>query len=257
MCGYLAGFPDTTNVLAINRLCSSGLEATSIIAAKIRSGVIDIGIGAGVENMSMYDMNKSVDPEKISDAVFEHEKARLCIIPMGVTSENVAEAYKITRETQDRFAVESHRRAFLAQSTGLFDEEIVHVKTTVKDKDGNEKEVTITKDDGIRKETTYESLSKLKPAFKKDGSTTAGNASQVTEGAAGVLLARRSVAQKLGLPILAKFVSYSVAGVPPEIMGVGPAYAIPEALKKAGLTTKDIDIYEINEAFASQAHFSC
>lgn len=99
MCGYLAGFPDTTNVLAINRLCSSGLEANSIIAAKIKMGIIDIGIGAGVENMSMYDMNKSVDPEKISDAVFEHDKARNCIIPMGVTSENVAEAYKITRET--------------------------------------------------------------------------------------------------------------------------------------------------------------
>lgn len=113
---------------------------------------------------------------------------------MGVTSENVAEAYNISRETQDKFAVESHRRAHLAQTSGLFDEEIVHVKTTVKDKDGNLREVTITKDDGIRKETTLESLAKLKPVFKKGGSTTAGNASQVTEGAAGVLLARRSVA---------------------------------------------------------------
>lgn len=170
---------------------------------------------------------------------------------MGVTSENVAEKYNISREVQDRFAVESHRKAALAQKSGLFKEEIVPVKTTIKDKDGNEKEVTVTQDDGIREETTYESLSKLKPAFKKEGSTTAGNASQVTEGAAGVLLAKRSVAEKLGLPILAKFISYAVTGVPPEIMGVGPAYAIPEALKKAGLTTKDIDIYEINEAFAS------
>lgn len=144
MAGYLAGFPDTTNVLAINRLCSSGLEACSIVASKIKAGVIDIGIGAGVENMSIYDMNKSVDAEKISDAVFEHEKARNCIIPMGVTSENVAEMYKITRETQDRFAVESHRKAALAQETGLFKEEIVPVKTTVKDKEGNEKEVTVT-----------------------------------------------------------------------------------------------------------------
>jgi len=219
MAGYLAGFPDTTNVLAINRLCSSGLEATSIIASKIKSGVIDIGIGAGVENMSMYDMNKSLDTEKISDAVFEHEKARNCMIPMGVTSENVAEMYKISREIQDKFAVESHRKASAAQDNGLFNEEIVVVKTTVKDKDGNEKEVTITQDDGIRKQTTFEGLSKLKPAFKKEGSTTAGNASQVTEGAAGVLLARRSVAEKLGLPILAKFVAYAVSGVPPEIMG--------------------------------------
>ena len=144
MAGYLSGFPDTTNVLAINRLCSSGLEACSIIAAKIKANVIDIGIGAGVENMSMYDMNKSVDPEKISDAVFEHDKARNCIIPMGVTSENVAEMYKISREAQDRFAVESHRKASAAQEAGLFKEEIVHVKTTVKDKDGNETEVTIT-----------------------------------------------------------------------------------------------------------------
>lgn len=177
MAGYLAGFPDTTNVLAINRLCSSGLEATSIIASKIKSGVIDIGIGAGVENMSMYDMNKSLDTEKISDAVFEHEKARNCMIPMGVTSENVAEMYKISREIQDKFAVESHRKASAAQEQGLFNEEIVVVKTTVKDKDGNEKEVTITQDDGIRKQTTFEGLSKLKPAFKKEGSTTAGNAS--------------------------------------------------------------------------------
>lgn len=115
MSAYLAGFPDTTCVVSINRLCSSGLEACAIIAAKIRMGVIDVGIGAGVENMSMYDMNKSVDPEKLSDAVFEHEKARNCIIPMGVTSENVAELHKISREIQDRFAVESHKKAAFAQ----------------------------------------------------------------------------------------------------------------------------------------------
>ncbi|KAL4480858.1 hypothetical protein ABPG73_020879 [Tetrahymena malaccensis] len=257
MSAYLAGFPDTTCVVSINRLCSSGLEACATIASKIRMGVIDIGIGAGVENMSMYDMNKSVDPEKLSDAVFEHEKARNCIIPMGVTSENVAEAYNISREIQDRFAVESHRKAALAQEQGLFNEEIVPVHTIVKDKEGNEKEVTVTKDDGIRKETTFEGLSKLKPAFKPTGgSTTAGNASQVTEGAAGVLLARRSVAEKLGMPILAKFASYAVAGVPPEVMGIGPAFAIPEALKKANITVNDVDVYEINEAFASQAYYS-
>lgn len=114
MSSFLSGFPDTTCVVAVNRLCSSGLEACAIVASKIRMGTIDIGIGAGVENMSMYDMNKSVDPEKLSDAVFEHEKARNCIIPMGVTSENVAEMYKISRETQDRFAVESHRKAVIA-----------------------------------------------------------------------------------------------------------------------------------------------
>ncbi|EGR30316.1 hypothetical protein IMG5_135130 [Ichthyophthirius multifiliis] len=254
---FLAGFPYTTSVVAINRLCSSGLEACAIIASKIKLGSIDIGIGAGVENMSMYDMNKSVDPEKLSDAVFEHEQARNCLIPMGVTSENVAEKYNVSKLDQDKLAVDSHRKAAFAQEQGLFDSEIVSFTVTVKDKDGNEKQVVVNKDDGIRKETTVQSLQKLKPAFKKDGSTTAGNASQVTEGAAGVLLARRSVAQKLGLPILAKFVTYSVSGVPPEIMGVGPAFAIPEALKKAGLKTTDIDIYEINEAFASQALYCC
>jgi len=123
--------------------------------------------------------------------------------------------------------------------------------TKITNKEGEEKQVTVTKDDGIRKGTSMESLSKLKPAFKKGGTTTAGNSSQVTDGAAAVLLAKRSVAEKYGMPIIGKFVSYAVAGVPPELMGIGPAYAIPEALKKAGLTKNDIGVYEINEAFAS------
>lgn len=248
---YLAGFPDTTTLFTLNRQCSSGLEAVATIAAKIKAGVIDIGIGSGVEQMSMFDMQALVDPEKLSEAIFENEKARNCMLPMGMTSENVAEKYGLTREEQDKFAVESHKKAAAAQKNGLFDAEIIPVNTKITDKDGNEKEITVSKDDGIREGTTLEGLAKLKPAFKKGGSTTAGNSSQVTEGAAAVVLARRSAAQKLGLPILAKFVAYSVAGVPPEIMGIGPAEAIPMVLKKAGLTKDDIGVYEINEAFAS------
>lgn len=175
---------------------------------------------------------------------------------MGETSENVAQKYGIGRDKQDKMAVESHAKAFKAQQSGLFDSEIVPVKTTVLDKEGKSVEVVVTKDDGIRKETTMESLAKLKPAFRKDGTTTAGNSSQVTDGAAAVVLARRSVAEKLGLPILAKFVQYAVKGCPPEIMGIGPAVAIPELLQKTGLKVNDIDIWEINEAFASQATYS-
>jgi len=200
---FMAGLPDTTCIVSINRLCSSGLEACAMIAAKIKAGQIDIGIGGGVEQMSLFDMNGSVDAEKIGEAVFQHEKANKCLMPMGITSENVAEKYGVNREKQDRMAVESHKKAFNAKEKGYFKDEIVPVKTFVKDDKGNSKEVTVTEDDGVRKETTYEGLSKLKPAFKKDGSTTAGNSSQVTDGAACVLLARRSVAEKLKLPILA------------------------------------------------------
>jgi acetyl-CoA acyltransferase 1 len=137
----------------------------------------------------------------------------------------------------------------------VYVDEIVPVKTSVKDKDGNSKDIVVKEDDGIRKETTLEGLAKLKPAFKEGGTTTAGNSSQVTDGAAAVLLCRRSVAEKLKLPILARWVAYAVAGVPPEIMGIGPALAIPAVLEKAGLKLNQIDIFEINEAFASQASY--
>jgi len=176
------------------------------------------------------------------------------MIPMGITSENVAEKYGVDRKTQDNFAFESQRKAFNAQKNGLFKEEIYPIKTRVKDQKGDWKDVTVSVDEGIR-ETTLEALTKLKPAFKKDGTTTAGNSSQTTDGAAVVLLARRSAAKKLGLNVIGRIVSYAVSGVPPEIMGIGPAFAIPEALKKAGLSVNDIDIYEINEAFASQATY--
>lgn len=249
----LAGFPNSSAVYVVNRQCSSGLQACANIAGAIKAGHIDVGIAGGVESMSNNDMQSSLNPESISENVFEHEGARNCLMPMGITSENVAAKFKVSRERQDTFAAESHRKAAAAQKAGLFKDEIVPVATKLKDKDGGEKALVVTEDDGIRGETTAASLSKLKPAFQKEGTTTAGNSSQVTDGAAAVLLARRSVAEKLGLPIIARFVAFSVVGCPPEIMGIGPAVAIPAVLKQANLKIDDIDIFEINEAFASQA----
>ncbi|XP_058411083.1 3-ketoacyl-CoA thiolase, peroxisomal isoform X1 [Diceros bicornis minor] len=170
-----------------------------------------------------------------------------------ITSENVAEKFGISREKQDTFALASQQKAARAQSKGCFQAEIVPVTTTVHDDKGTERSIIVAQDEGIRPNTTMEGLAKLKPAFKKGGSTTAGNSSQVSDGAAAILLARRSKAEELGLPILGVLRSYAVVGVPPDIMGIGPAYAIPVALQKAGLTVNDVDIFEINEAFASQA----
>ncbi|XP_036049447.1 3-ketoacyl-CoA thiolase B, peroxisomal-like isoform X1 [Onychomys torridus] len=193
------------------------------------------------------------NPGNISSRLMENEKARDCLIPMGITSENVAERFGISRQKQDAFALASQQKAATAQSRGCFRAEIVPVTTTVLDDQGNKKTITVSQDEGVRPGTTMEGLAKLKPAFKDGGSTTAGNSSQVSDGAAAVLLARRSKAEELGLPILGVLRSYAVVGVPPDVMGIGPAYAIPAALQKAGLTVNDIDIFEINEAFASQA----
>jgi acetyl-CoA acyltransferase 1 len=254
---FLADIPETVPIHSVNRLCSSGLEAVAQIASKIRAGIIDIGIAGGVEQMSMYDMQSSApQPDLIDENVFENEKARNCLMGMGQTSENVAKKYGISREAQDKFAAESQRRAAEAQEKGLFKAEIAPIKTFLKKKNGDQEtkqEILVDKDDGIRKETTFQSLQKLKPSFDKAGTSTAGNSSQLTDGAAAVILARRSTAEKLGLPIIARWLSHAVVGVPPEIMGVGPAYAIPQVLKQTGLKVSDIDIFELNEAFASQA----
>lgn len=212
-------------------------------------------------------------PSGFSEAVMSNQEAVDCLIPMGITSENVAAHYKINREAQDAFAANSFVKAAAAQKAGKFRSEIVPVKTKwIDPKTNEEKEIVVENDDGVRDGVTAESLSKLKPAFSKTGSTHAGNASQVSDGAAAVLLARRSVAQRLGLPILGKFVTSAVVGgafflqfithiliihsVPPKIMGVGPAFAIPKVLSKAGLQLNDIEFFEINEAFASQAIMS-
>jgi len=175
---------------------------------------------------------------------------------MGVTSENVAAAFGVDRATQDKFAAASHRKAAAAQAAGKFKDEIVPVHTTVKDKNGNETPVVISADDGIREGTTPESLSRLATVFKRNGTTTAGNSSQVTDGASAVLLMTRREALRRGLPIWGIFRSFAAVGVDPAIMGVGPAVAIPTAVEKAGLKLDDIDVYEINEAFASQAYYS-
>ena len=167
----------------------------------------------------------------LSDKVFDHEVAQKCLIPMGITSENVAEKFGISRQKQDQMAVDSHKKCAHAQKMGWSQAEITPSKTIVKGKDDSETEVLVDKDDGCRPQTTLESLGKLKPAFKKGGSTTAGNASQVSDGAAVVLLAKRSVAEKLGLPIKGRLLSFAAAGCAPEIMGIGPAVAIPKALK--------------------------
>lgn len=256
MGGFLAGIPDTAGLSAVNRQCSSGLQAVMNIVNSIRAGQINIGIGGGVENMSQYTFNDAIRPDLISDEVYEHDVARNCLMPMGITSENVAEKYGVTREEQDEFAASSQAKACAAQKDGRLPSEITPVKTIIKGEDDTETEIIVDTDEGMREGTTAAKLAKLKPAFKKGGSTTAGNSSQVTDGAAAVLLARRSAAEALGLPILGRVLSYAVAGVPPEVMGIGPAYAIPAALKKANLSTDDIDIYEINEAFASQCLYS-
>ncbi|KAG8942469.1 3-ketoacyl-CoA thiolase with broad chain length specificity [Tulasnella sp. 424] len=253
MAALYAGIPNSTAINTLNRQCSSGLAACNQIANQIRAGEIDIGIGAGVESMTAGYGARPL-PKKFSEAVLSNQEAADCLIPMGINSETIAEQFNISREAQDIFAAKSFEKATAAQKTGKFKREIVPVKVKwVDPKTEEEKDVVVDSDDGIRGGVTAESLSKLKPAFKKDGSTHAGNASQVSDGAAAVLLTRRSVAKEMGLPILAKFVTAVAVGVSPRIMGIGPVYAIPKALDKAGITLDDVDFYEINEAFASQA----
>lgn len=254
MSALTAGFPYTTSVHTLNRQCSSGLQAVASAAAAITAGQYEIAIAAGVESMSAFSMGGGIGD--IAPSVFKSDAAKQCLTPMGITSENVAEKYGISRERQDALAVESNARAVKAQAEGRFKSEIVPVTTTIKDKDGKETPITVDKDEGPRAETTMEGLGKLKAAFKKGGSTTAGNSSQVSDGAAAVLLMKRSKAKELGCPIIGTFKAFSVKGVPPEIMGIGPSVAIPAVLKNAGLTVNDIDIFEINEAFASQALMS-
>jgi len=265
----LGGIPYDVPFSVVNRQCSSGLQAVANMASAIKAGVIDVGLAGGVESMTQTGM-QGPDLAALNQDVVQAAMTRMgggdvtgvdegvsvastCMTPMGITSENVAEKWKITREVQDQLAVDSNKKAAAAQAQGLFDSEIVPVKTKVKAKDGSETEVVVTKDEGPRADTTLEGLGKLKAAFKPGGTTTAGNSSQVSDGAAMVLLARRSEAKKLGLPIVGRFRSYAVVGVDPLVMGIGPAYAIPAALDKANMTVDDVDIFEVNEAFASQA----
>ena len=248
----VAGFPESTAVKSLNRQCSSGLQACADIANAIKAGMIDVGIGAGVESMSTQYGPGAVT--EFSDLLENHMQSANCKVPMGVLSEDMAKEYKISRADQDAFAASSYQKALKAQEQGLFDEEIAPLKVKYTNpKTEQEETVTVSKDDGVRPGITAESLGKIRPAFAKDGSIHAGNASQVSDGAAAVLLMRRSTAEKLGQPIIGKFVTASIVGVPPLLMGIGPWKAIPVVLEKAGITKEDVDIFEINEAFASQA----
>ncbi|CAL9081535.1 unnamed protein product [Musa acuminata var. zebrina] len=250
MAAFYAGFPETVPIRTVNRQCSSGLQAVADVAASIKAGFYDIGIGAGLESMTA---NSVAWDGSINPKVNKFQQVQDCLLPMGITSENVAFRYGVTRQEQDQAAVESHRKAAAATAAGKFKEEIVPVITKIVDpKTGEEKQVTISVDDGIRPETSLSGLAKLRPVFKKDGSTTAGNSSQVSDGAGAVLLMRRDVAMQKGFPILGVFRSFAAVGVDPAVMGVGPAIAIPAAVKSAGLQIEDVDLFEINEAFASQ-----
>lgn len=256
------GFPSTTALYTTNRACASSLQAIAAVAAQIRTDAIDVGIGAGMESMTRNYGSRAI-PVDVWPALRDSpvQAARDCVMAMGLTSENVARRYGVARADQDAFAVESHARAARARAEGRFAAEIVPVATRWQEVDreggkvGPETAVTVTEDDGIRPGASVESMARLKPAFAADGASTAGNSSQVSDGAAATLLMRRSTATRLGLAdsILGKFVAASVVGCAPDEMGIGPALAIPKVLGQLGLETGDVDRWEINEAFASQA----
>merc|ERR1711935_36587 len=252
MAQLCAGISEDVPCHAINRQCSSGLQAVATVAGQIKMGVYDFGIAAGVESMSKGNMMDAA-PKEMNPAIFECEAAQDCMIPMGITSENVAEKFGVTRAKQDALAASSHNKAEKARANGWFKAEIVPVMAIQIDKEGEEHEVLVSEDDGIRAGMTAEALAKLKPAFSEDGCTTAGNSSQTTDGAAAALMYRRSAAVAAGLPIIGKFCGFSCVGCPPNLMGIGPAVAIPAVLAKTGMQISDIDIFEVNEAFASQA----
>ncbi|RPA82068.1 thiolase [Ascobolus immersus RN42] len=247
-----AGIPNTTPAHTVNRFCSSGLQAIQHVANGILTGTINIGIAGGVESMS----NAGGAPPQLSDNILAlSQDAQDCLQPMGQTSENVGKDFNIERTKQDAYAAKSYQRAEAAQKAGYFVDEICPVKTKVTNpKTGEVMDVTVVKDDGIRYGTTYESLAKIRPAFPEFGDkSTGGNSSQVTDGAAAVLLMKRSTAEKLGQTILAKYVGSTAVGLAPRIMGIGPSIAIPKILTQYGISKDEVDVFEINEAFASMA----
>ncbi|KAI5859223.1 Thiolase, N-terminal domain-containing protein [Tricharina praecox] len=247
----VAGFPVSTAVKTTNRQCSSGLQACVDIAGAIMAGVIDVGIGAGVESMSNnYGPNAVSEFSELLNGV---QLAKDCKVPMGVLSEKMAKDRGVARKDQDAFAAASYQKAEAAQKAGLFNDEIWPLEVDFEDpKTGEKSRITVAKDDGVRPGMTAEALGKIRPAFAKDGSIHAGNASQISDGAAAVLLMKRSTAEKLGQKIVGKFVTAAVAGVEPLLMGIGPWASIPKVFEKTGISKDDVDIFEINEAFASQ-----
>jgi len=246
-----AGYPVTAAASVANRFCSSGLLAIQQIAGQIIAGSIEIGIAVGAESMST---NPDTGAPALSKKITEHPIAGQNSMPMGQTSENVAGQFSVSRERMDAFAAKSYQKAERAQKEGWTNDEIVPVVVQVKDpKTGEVKEQVVDRDDGVRHGTTAESLGKIRAAFPQwaPSNTTGGNASQITDGAAAVLLMKRSKAEELGQPIVAKFCGATIVGLEPKIMGIGPSYAIPKILEKTKLSIDDVDVIEINEAFAS------
>jgi len=249
----LAGIPDTVPGVTMTRFCASGLQSIAFAAQAIMAGQAEVILAAGIETMSRVPGggNKQIsswEMQKVNAGVYAS---------MGITAENVAERFNVSREDQDIFAAESQRRALEATENGTFKDEIVPVEVVnrLPGPGGTvvEKRTTVTRDEGIRAGSTVEVLSKLKPVFKKNGTVTAGNSSQTSDGAAATIVMSSEKAEKLGLEPLARFVAFASAGCDPALMGIGPYYAIPKALKLAGLTLDQIDLIELNEAFASQS----
>jgi acetyl-CoA acyltransferase len=252
----LAGLPDTVGGITVNRYCSSGLNAVAIAADRIRVGEADVMLAGGVESMSLVPM--AGNKPSFNPHIFDADQNVGIAFGMGITAEKVAQRWKVSREAQDEFALTSHQRAIAAQKAGEFDDEITpfEIVEKVANLGSHELEVkkrTMTLDEGPRADTNAQALAKLKPAFAAKGSVTAGNSSQTSDGAGALLLASEGAVKRFNLKPLARFVSFSVRGVPPEIMGIGPKEAIPAALRTAGLKLEDMDWIELNEAFAAQA----
>ena len=248
-----AGLPVETSAMTINRFCSSGLQSIAIVADRIKTGGIEAAIAGGLETMSLIPMGgHTIRPNPY---LVDHYPD--FYLNMGLATENVARKYEISREQQDAFALRSHERAARAIDEGKFKDEVVPLNVTFEELDGKgrkqRREVVFEEDEGVRRESTLEALAKLRPAFHIKGTITAGNASQMSDGAAAVVVMSEERAQELGAKPLARFVAYATAGCPPEEMGIGPVFAIPKALKLAGLTLDQIDVIELNEAFAAQS----
>jgi acetyl-CoA acyltransferase len=248
-----AGLPVETSAMTINRFCSSGLQSIAIAADKIRTGGAEVIVAGGLETMSMIPMGGHVI--RPNPYLVEHYPD--FYLNMGLATENVARKYEVSREEQDAFALQSHQRAARALDEEKFKDEVVPMTVTFEELDEKgrkqKREVTFDKDEGVRRDSSIEGLAKLRPAFHLKGTITAGNASQMSDGAAAAVVMSDTRAKELGLRPMARFVAYATAGCPPEEMGIGPVFAIPKALKLAGLTLDQIDLIELNEAFAAQS----
>jgi acetyl-CoA acyltransferase len=252
----LAGFPNTVSGMTINRFCSSGTQAVALAADRIRLGEADVMIAAGTESMSMVPMGGN--KPSFSPDVFAKDENVAIAYGMGITAERVAAQWKVSREEQDMFAAESHRRAVRAIESGEFKDEVTPypIRDHVPDLATREVKVNArdaANDEGPRRDTSPEALAKLRPAFSLKGSVTAGNSSQMSDGAAAVILMSEAALARYNLRPLGRFLGYSVAGVPPDIMGIGPVKAIPKVLKQTGVKLEDVDWIELNEAFAAQS----